>query len=256
MRRVTYSPLNASLGEIRLIKLLPGSFDDDIDIELVHAPLLDVIEPQYEALSYVWGCMENPVSITVHQVKNNRHFQTLSQSLHPLERRPNKLRKASRLVAETLSITKNLSVALRYLRYENSHRVVWCDAICINQKDDGERSTEVSRIGIIYSRAQQVIVWLGPEGEDSNLAFDTIRWMGNDAKYDHNTASFTFRGGSLMENMTSLPMIAVNFKSEWNAINSLFHREWFTRLWYVILSNSAIFTTRELDSLPVSSPAF
>lgn len=37
----------------------------------------------------------------------------------------------------------------------------WIDAICINQEDLLERSSQVSFIIDIYDRAENVMVWLG-----------------------------------------------------------------------------------------------
>jgi hypothetical protein len=47
----------------------------------------------------------------------------------------------------TLAVTKNLEVALRYLRLVNESRIFWIGAICINQEDFQERSAEVGRMG-------------------------------------------------------------------------------------------------------------
>ncbi|KAK3674046.1 hypothetical protein LTR78_005893 [Recurvomyces mirabilis] len=37
------------------------------------------------------------------------------------------------------------------------------DAICVNQSDHHERAAQVRLMGILYSRAQSVIAWLGPD---------------------------------------------------------------------------------------------
>jgi hypothetical protein len=59
MDNYRYTPLR--LGEIRLVKLLPGAFfDDPIVVELSHATLLGSESPKYEALSYVWGSRADP----------------------------------------------------------------------------------------------------------------------------------------------------------------------------------------------------
>ncbi|CAG8983142.1 hypothetical protein HYALB_00004585 [Hymenoscyphus albidus] len=72
------------------------------------------------------------------------------------------------------SVTINLEVALRYLRYKPEPRVMWIDAICINQKDLDERGSQVMHVGSVYSMASRVVAWLGEEYEDSNLAFDAF----------------------------------------------------------------------------------
>ncbi|KAK8115627.1 hypothetical protein PG984_012129 [Apiospora sp. TS-2023a] len=58
-------------------------------------------------------------------------------------------------------VTKNLATALTYLRNESYARNLWVDAICINQNDLDERSTQVAQMGAIYRTARRVISWLG-----------------------------------------------------------------------------------------------
>jgi hypothetical protein len=51
-----------------------------------------------------------------------------------------------------------LGEALRYLRKEDEARILWVDAVCINQQDLGERSAQVNKMGGIYRNAAQVYV--------------------------------------------------------------------------------------------------
>jgi hypothetical protein len=55
MTRFTRLSLDDGCQEIRLIHLLPGAFDDDIQVEIFHEPLSEERILEYEALSYVWG---------------------------------------------------------------------------------------------------------------------------------------------------------------------------------------------------------
>ena len=77
-------------------------------------------------------------------------------------------------------VTDNLEAALRQLR--NHSRIqegfrIWIDALCINQADADERAVQVSRMKDIYAKAWRVIVWLGPEAKNSNLAMMAIRFL-------------------------------------------------------------------------------
>jgi hypothetical protein len=63
-------------------------------------------------------------------------------------------------------VTKNCELALRYLRKENSNRVLWVDAICINQKDNNERGHQVGMMRNVYSKATEVLVWLGESSQE------------------------------------------------------------------------------------------
>ena len=60
------------------------------------------------------------------------------------------------------------------LRYVDRPRVLWIDALCINQNDDSEKEKQVAMMGTIFERAQNVVIWLGSESKDSNLAMTAI----------------------------------------------------------------------------------
>ena len=72
-------------------------------------------------------------------------------------------------------ITKNLECALRYLRYKESPRVLWVDAICINQNDLAEMSEQVPKMGEIYSRAMKVYAWLGEADRQIDYVFNVLQ---------------------------------------------------------------------------------
>jgi hypothetical protein len=57
-------------------------------------------------------------------------------------------------------ITISLEKALRYMRLEHETRLLWVDAICINQRNIHERTTQVNMMKDIYSRASTVRVWI------------------------------------------------------------------------------------------------
>ncbi|CAG8958801.1 hypothetical protein HYFRA_00011752 [Hymenoscyphus fraxineus] len=139
-----YKPLNVETREIRLVTILPGDFDDEIHCTLSLASLDDPLD--YEALSYVWGETGNP-----------------------------DLMREVFIDGVLSSVTINLEVALRYLRYKSEPRVMWIDAICINQKDNDERGSQVMHMGSVYSMASRVVAWLGGEHDDSDLAFDAFQ---------------------------------------------------------------------------------
>ena len=85
--------------------------------------------PVHEALSYVWGTAFNPVDVKVGSSDS-----------------------------DTIPITQNLAIALPYLRYKNETRTLWIDAICINQQDLRERSSQAKMMGDSYHLADRVIV--------------------------------------------------------------------------------------------------
>lgn len=88
--------------QIRLLKLLLGSMRDSIECVTFQVSL-DVNGLQYEAFSYTWG---RPIPI-----------------------------KTVRIDGEAFSVTTNLEGAIRHLRRVDEPRILWADAICINQLD-------------------------------------------------------------------------------------------------------------------------
>ncbi|KAK4506663.1 hypothetical protein PRZ48_000395 [Zasmidium cellare] len=97
-------------------------------------------KPSYEALSYCWGSPENGEDITLNDDK-------------------------------VLHVTPNLASALRALRLQHKSRVVWIDAICINQTSDDEKNFQVLLMRRIYSTCSRSVIWLGPSDAASRKAF-------------------------------------------------------------------------------------
>ena len=133
-----YYPLNTSKrGSFRLLTLQPRGSADEVICTLSHDTWED--GTRYEALSYVWG------------------YPTLNRRTISLNGRP-------------FSITESLYTALRDLRIWREPRIIWADAICINQDDDVERAEQVRYMGEIYENAERVIVWLGEADQHSDDA--------------------------------------------------------------------------------------
>jgi hypothetical protein len=126
-------------------------------------------------LSYVWGDPEETLPILI----NNRRF----------------------------NITLNLHAALLRLRDRDIARIIWVDAVCINQADEQEKQHQIQSIAKIYGKASRVIVWLGETADDSNEALEAIRTAGK---------KFT--------NSSNEDVIQ-------QAIPPLLQRSWFRRIW-------------------------
>ncbi len=129
--------------------------DPDVDpslYALLSHDKMDHSEPRYEALSYTWGSHHDPQTIVVSDGSG---------------------------ILRTLLINQNLASALQHLRSPDKVRRVWIDAICINQKDDIEKSQQVSRMHLVYARAYRVVVWLGLEHGDSNIGLSTLDHLGS-----------------------------------------------------------------------------
>jgi hypothetical protein len=61
---------------------------------------------------------------------------------------------------KSTKVQKNLYEALLNLRSARPG-YCWIDSICINQKDEAEKTVQVQMMGHIYHEANRVVVWLG-----------------------------------------------------------------------------------------------
>lgn len=72
-------------------------------------------------------------------------------------------------------ITQSLYDALLQLR-KRPPQEYWIDALCINQADDEERSSQVQMMGHIYREAELVLVWLGTVPLGLSRRHGDIEW--------------------------------------------------------------------------------
>jgi hypothetical protein len=105
------------------MRLLPGRFDDAMEVEIFHARLSEDHTPDYEALSYIWGSVKNPKSIAVRQGKLKDSKVSWYKKLLPRKSKSSGSRISARLkrhggssVPQTLYVTQNLFIALQHLR--------------------------------------------------------------------------------------------------------------------------------------------
>lgn len=132
-------PLGARGGaSIRVVELLPGTATEMLQLNLKVIPLENIkCPPNFEALSYCWGGTKDAASPITVQCNN-----------------------------QNLVIHSSLNIALRHLRYTQKPRIIWADAICINQKDDDEKAEQIPLMRKIYEKAKRVVIWLGEDGPD------------------------------------------------------------------------------------------
>lgn len=69
----------------------------------------------------------------------------------------------------------NLESALRAMRYPDRERVLWTDAVCIDQANMVERNVQVPKMNKMYGHAENVCVWIGESYENSDQALEFIR---------------------------------------------------------------------------------
>ena len=73
-----------------------------------------------------------------------------------------------------LPVTIRLKEALLQLSRMSHVSCLWVDAVCINQKDDDEKGSQVALMKEIYSKATSVIAWLGPTANESTKAIQGL----------------------------------------------------------------------------------
>ena len=196
-----YQPLDTEAGYIRLIYLLPAEFTADIRVDIVQKRLEKEDVPKYEALSYAWGESDTPEVIYV------GHKGDI-----------------------TLAVTRSLYQALPYLRYRDQERVLWIDAICVDQQNLEERGPQVERMGDVYSLADRVIVWLGPEDSTSVHAIHFLRTIASKVEVDWDTS--TIKPLSQDDgDWVDVKKANTYSKLEAFATYALVMRPWFERLW-------------------------
>lgn len=155
-----YKQLDIGGDQIRLLELRPGRNSSLVTCSIGHHYLDD--GPVYVALSYTWGNIDITKPIVI-----SRHREFVSSRDDP------KVVQTVELETQ-VEVTINLEAALRQLR-ASGYEKVWIDALCINQEDDAERREQVLKMNRIYKRAREVVVWLGPEKENSDRAMAFIR---------------------------------------------------------------------------------
>ncbi|XEV04947.1 hypothetical protein FSHL1_010234 [Fusarium sambucinum] len=191
-------------GFIRVLVLEPGQKGNIICFSLVHVKLSR--SPSFEALSYEWQGKEGTVP--------------------------------TRCDGERILITPNCYAALEALRSETRTRTLWIDAICINQQDNTERGIQVSMMSEIYSKATSVLIWIGEEESNSDLAFDSVPVLSRafeEVKMSPESA-LTPPDVIHMDILLGLPEIQHFTRQEkasktWMAWHTLYRRSYFTRAW-------------------------
>lgn len=211
----TYEYRYLQPDEIRVIDLLPGTDQEEINVTIRHTPMQDPLDSDCTALSYAWG---NPKSTQTIYCSNGEG---------------------------QLRVTTECVSALRRLRLPNKPKTLWVDTICINQSDILERNRQITLMSKIYHCSSKVAIYLGGESEDSPLALKYIT--------DHYYQRFPMG----LANMGVLQM---------EAIQKLFARPWFSRVWVIqearnaktaeVICGSEVLSWECILTLPWNAPYF
>ena len=158
---IKYRPLDDSRDEIRLLDLLPSvDRESHLRCRVRHVSIKDA---QYQALSYAWGDSTEREEIDVEYGPRDPSNNQMDEVFHT-------------------TVGASLASALHHLRDKNLVFTLWADAICIDQKNNDEKSVQVQLMAKIYQTASQVIVWLGSACEGSDAAMDALAEVGREAE--------------------------------------------------------------------------
>ena len=171
--------------------------------------------PKYEALSYVWGDANIKVPITIQ--------------------------------GKQIKVTTNLEIFLQRLRHSSEPRTLWTDTICVDQCNLDERSAHVQLMAQVYGQATRVLVWLGEEDTNTEVAFTAARKLAvdsvlNDKEYmeylgiDHETVLSDIREKFPDDRIPELANFELSHltEEEVNSLEIIFkNRSWCTRVWVI-----------------------
>ncbi|KAF5708088.1 heterokaryon incompatibility protein [Fusarium globosum] len=193
-----YQSFDLERPGFRLVRLARG-FKSQLKCHLFQAYLDEEDLIPYEGLSYVWGSQDTPNEIEVN--------------------------------GKTLNITASLHDALWHLRQTDEDRILWVDALCIDQSNIKERGHQVNHMGEIYRKADNVIIWLGYLNGDAALLKSAIN------RFKRQLPPQAFRQWSREDS---------RWKDEWiraqdgaqqhygrlsNGLQSFMKNPWFSRVW-------------------------
>jgi hypothetical protein len=127
---------------------------------------------------------------------------------------------------QALDIGTNLNEALRTFQTQDEIRksCLWIDAVCINQKDNYEKSWQVASMKSIYEQAAVVLAWLGPSVDTDKKAFEMLDNV--ESRLEESGPDLTeVQFGEFAE------VLAKDDGSGGKAIQKLIERPWFQRVW-------------------------
>jgi hypothetical protein len=190
-----YVTLLPEIKEICVLQISRAIIDGRPEFigDLVVVSLLEA--PPYIAISYTWGDPE---------IVGQLWFLQGGWSIG--------------LTRSTTSILENL--------LDGVTRVwIWIDAICINQSDNVEKSSQVSMMGDIYRQAQQVVVSLEEPDRDSEVAMRLL----------HKAADAIYQAEISQQwpDMSEIIRKSGIQRTQWVSLMGFFQRRWFSRNWIV-----------------------
>lgn len=168
---------------------ISGDSSDSLEFRMIHKSL--DASPVYDAISYTWS--------DIHQTKDIR------------------------MNGRRFSVPENVFSILQHRSSYWATRYIWIDFLCINQKEDDEKTKQVQLMREIYSTATRVIVWLG-DGRHSDLVpvfLDELIWIRLVNKQ------------SIRSERIFRKYLNKRTEPKWLAFLDLLNQPWFERVWVI-----------------------
>lgn len=204
MESFRYTSLDMEKASFRLLRLIKGQ-GPVIECEIFQSLVEKHRSVPYEALSYAWG--------------SNERSETIITNGRPS------------------GVTNNLHLALSYLRLPHCDRILWVDALCIDQENLKERTHQVGQMARIYGNADSVIFWLGQANYATNVAMESLKalesasasvtwrsWKKNDERWRFLWSGVQTRLSKRYTNLVTM---------QCEGMRDLLGRSWYERVWII-----------------------
>lgn len=228
---------------IRLLELFADDGGEILQCRLKETPLDGI--PVYEALSYVWGDPKNtkPICCNGEEMQITQNLASALRKLRFSSTNPPEQTKDPDVAGEFKELPLNQGEKSSGLSHKLS-RMLWVDAICINQQNVTERSQQVQLMREIYSRATGVVVFLGTDEDGhASKAIPMIKKVNDylsayqkvvESIRENDTAPTWLKGrGHFTFDMCDAALQSHGFEAIWSSIRAFFQLLWWKRIWCV-----------------------
>lgn len=198
-RAKIYRPLDREAKEIRILAVEPGDDFQPVHCSIRHISLTNP-SSEFETISYTW--QDASIRSTVY------------------------------VDGHILDVPASAERVLRKVRHPDDRtRLLWLDAVSINQANVEERSQQVAMMHDIFSQGRQNLIWLGESGDSIARALESIEAIVDEMKRETNNyvdLQQTLYFDDVTNKVSDVPLFV---DADINAVDELLCSAWFTRLW-------------------------
>lgn len=191
-----YQALDPRKNEIRLLKVFAGQGSAPLCCTLHHTSISKA-PADYETISYCWG-----------------------QST---------IKKVIKIDGTPIVVGESAAGVLYRMRSPDSDRVLWIDAICINQDSPIEKTQQVALMGSIYTMGRRNLVWLGDDHGVADECVAIIKTVLTDIR--RRTQDFRTMWDVIHSGPFARMESAIDNSMDLAPLSPIFRCEWFFRLW-------------------------